>query len=97
MKSVEATPYKGYSKETLAKAFDVVCVADDWRAPIDKTVYADASGNVIGTGVFEPITLDEVKAAIEFFTATEASCVKVGTVDAVKVTAVGYRAGPAGS
>ena len=81
-------------RDRLKKAFDLVCDPDDWRKKIDKTLYLDSKGKVVETGV----TIDEVREAIVFFTATEPTAKEVpaSVGIAVRVTSVGYRAGPAG-
>jgi len=79
----------GYSEAELRLAFDRVCNASDWKAPIRNAVSATELA----------ITL----YAIEFFTATKAKarpisllCGVAGSVPGYVVEAAGYRAGPAG-
>lgn len=73
----------------LSAAFDLVADPDDWKAPIDAVVTL-------------PHVMDglEVKKAVQFFTATEATISVVGLASetdiTVRVQAPGYRMGPAG-
>jgi len=70
----------GYYPVDLKAAFDLVANSKDWKAPVDAVV---------------PVAMDGVvAAAVEFYTATKASfaVVKGG----LRVSAAGYRAGPAG-
>jgi hypothetical protein len=65
--------------------------AKDWRCPIKAYVTYEtlAAANV---------TIEEVKEAVAFFTATEATVKELpgGPFAGYGVTAMGYRAGPAG-
>lgn len=82
-------------------AFDLVKSKSDWKKPIAKVV---AGFELAAAGV----TIEDVKEAVAFFTATEADVVpttvlahhKDGMVcfeaPAFLVNAAGYRAGPAG-
>lgn len=72
--------HKGFTREQLDQAFDLVCNPDDWKDVIDAHV---------SEGMVE-VTV----AAIEFFTATEV--LVTPDLDAVHVYSVGYRKGPAG-
>lgn len=74
--------YKGFTLEALREAFDHVCDPDDWKAPIDIWLPGD----------LVPVAV----CAIEFYTATS----PVITLDTdrmhYRLTAPGYRRGPAG-
>lgn len=74
----------------LEKAFALVSDPHDWKAPIRAVVLVedlDAAG----------LTVDDVTESVAFYTATDASVtVLVKPTGAVYVTALGYRAGPAG-
>jgi len=75
----------------MSRAFDLVSPAiwgaADWRAPV-LAVLTDADLTAAG------VTLEQVTAAVEFFTATKATVV---TTNAHIIRAEGYRAGPAGT
>ena len=76
-------PEIGYTYSDLDLAFTTVYNKDDWKAPIDAFC-------MIGD---QPL----VREAIIFFTATEPTFEKIeGRENWLKVTAVGYREGPAG-
>ena len=80
----------GYTRIELDRAFSSVQNPADWKAPIDCIL------DLRGLCLIEVRNkLARVKAAIEFFTATTAS---VHVVDGgiYRVTALGYRMGPAG-
>ena len=75
--------FMGYKISDLRAAFEAVAPKDDWKGPIDA---------VINTGMFQ-ITY----AAVWFFTSTELRTVNPSKRSVqVRVTADGYRAGPAG-
>lgn len=77
----------GYNLEELQDAFDEVC-NDDWKGPIDVQVTNKTDEE-----------LERIKFAVQFFTATECQIEDVSGVDitrVTKVTATGYRNGPAG-
>lgn len=74
--------YKGFTQAQLSAAFDRVANPNDWRAPIDKVLLAERA-------------TPAVSAAVEFYTATQATITDLGN-GFVRVTAVGYRMGPAG-
>lgn len=71
-------------QNTLRKAFDRVANSNDWRAPIDAVVV-----------VLDDAELEDIRDAVEFFTATQAT---ITLVDGrtYRVQADGYRRGPAG-
>ena len=72
-----------YTQEELQKAFNLVCDDKDWKAPIDSLCLINE--------------MEIVSAAISHFTATKA---KFNTIPEnrkwARVTAQGYRSGPAG-
>lgn len=70
----------GYSQEQLADAFDIVKNAEHWKNPIDAVVPRDMT--------------DVLGRAIPWFTGTEASFSDTAKPDEVRVTAMGYWAGP---
>lgn len=70
-----------FSREELQTTFDLVCDQDDWRAPIETIVPSQ-------------VDFARVIHAIEFFTATTPTFTPCS--GGVRVTAKGYRAGPAG-
>lgn len=82
------------TQEQLEQAFNRVRNQDDWRAPIDYT------------GEFGVQELHLTLDAIEYFTATKAEVMDYtvaspydevnGTKLRCRITAVGYRMGPAG-
>lgn len=72
----------GYGREALDAAFKMVASAADWKAPIDAVVWATDRAIVA--------------EAIEFFTATTATFERADECGKLRVTSVGYRAGPAG-
>jgi hypothetical protein len=75
--------HEGYTKEELSWAFDAVADPDDWKGAID---------SVIPRAEFE-----KTYAAIEFYTATKATCSVYNEIhQLVRIRAAGYRAGPAG-
>lgn len=63
------------------RVFELVCDADDWKAPIDAWVDVDAVG--------------AIARAVEFFTATAIEVAEQAGGRA-RVTSIGYRMGPAG-
>ncbi len=76
----------------LRTAFELVENPCDWRAPIAKFVTIETLGHA-------GVTIEDVKEAVAFYTATEATVefspfAKAGA--GYVVTAKGYRAGPAG-
>lgn len=73
----------GWPAELLATAFDLVSNKKDWKAPI--------SYDHVKTELKELVA-----AAVEFYTATEATFEPSGVEGYWKVKAAGYRAGPAG-
>ena len=77
-----------YSEPELNAAFKRVQNPYDWREPIDCIVYAKDQSE-----------LDVIVEAIMFYTATKATIRQVGIPAysrTYRITAVGYRAGPAG-
>lgn len=78
-----------YTRKALEDAFDMVANPDDWRAPID--------AHVTTTDIRDGST---IKAAVAFFTGTEATIRLESDVDQetfeLHVTALGYRMGPCG-
>ncbi len=81
-----AQSYDGDCTKVMELRFDAVKDAADWRGPIDK--------------IIPLMSLHDTVAAIAFYTATEAEWVdsqSVRGIKMVRVQAVGYRAGPAGS
>lgn len=74
----------GYTKWQMECAFHDVCNPDDWKAPIDAYLNND------------PDYIDQVVAAIVFFTATEPVLDYSPEKVSVRITADGYRRGPAG-
>ena len=79
----QAKAFRGYTQSELRRAFDRVADPDDWRAPIawqGKLTYEE---------------LETIDAAIAFYTACEARLER--THDGLwRITAAGYRMGPAG-
>lgn len=81
--------FRGYSEQEIRDCFDRViamgATPNDWRAPICSLLDEDEDAMLVA-------------AAIEFFTATEATfrVVPSSKGDRRIVEAVGYRAGPAG-
>lgn len=73
--------FEGFSCDALRDHFANICDPVDWRKPIDTVVHADQLGMTI--------------AAIRFMTACEPRYYKPNGFY-VRVTAAGYRAGPAG-
>lgn len=71
-----------FTRRELMDAFSAVEEPGDWKAPIDQVVPED-------------FDLDAIAAAVEFFTATEATFTDAGG-RRVRVEADGYRMGPAG-
>ncbi len=69
-------------KSVLSKAFDEVADPNDWKGPISALI------------AFDNPHLQFVLIAVEFFTATEATAKAEG--DKLRITAKGYRMGPAG-
>lgn len=86
LKDYELPPRRDYTQTELENAFGMIADKDDWRKPIRQTISLD----------FVPIA----QAACEHFTATplivEAVFVQEGGPPKAIVSAVGYRAGPAG-
>ena len=83
-----ATKTRFFSEMEMNEAFTRVQDPRDWRNPIDCVVRIDSRTE-----------LDLIVEAIDFYTATEASVRQVGSSRAsrvFRVTAVGYRLGPAG-
>jgi len=75
------TVFAGFTQFELDKAFESVQDPADWRAPIDSLCYAANE--------------DRVAAAILYFTATKATFHECDEPGKVRVTALGYRMGPA--
>ncbi len=77
------TTHKGFSNIVLCDTFEKIA-SKDWRGPIDRIV--------------DEAELAETMAAIEFYTATQANIELLpgSTRPQFRVTAIGYRAGPAG-
>ena len=73
--------FQGYTYRELIAAFSVVENPDDWKAAV--------------FGFVTEKNLEVTKAAVEFFTATEPFPVPVGGTW-YRITAIGYRMGPAG-
>ena len=71
-----------YERRALEAAFDDVCNPDDWKSPIDSVCRADQQ--------------DIVSRAVVFFTATVPTFDPIPGTNKVRVTALGYRRGPAG-
>lgn len=94
---VSCPNYRTPEQERMNRAFELVCPTKfggtDWRSPINAFV---AEKELTETGV----TLDEVKEAVAFMTATEAHVsVPISMAEGgigYLVRAKGYRAGPAG-
>lgn len=85
----ESTLAGRYTQEQLAAAFESVQDEDHWKNPVDAWIPADAD-------------VDLVRAAVEHFTATEATVVADYDLESNPpvltghhVTAPGYWAGPA--
>lgn len=78
---MEVVGREGYSKVDLEAAFNLVKDPEDWKKPIDK--------------VIDTYQMDIVGKAIQFFTATE-PMFEPNKSGCVRVTSIGYRAGPAG-
>lgn len=76
--------FDGFSRNQLKAAFRMVTNPDDWRARIDAEVHLTAA-----------ITEEQIARAVAFFTGTEAT-IERRKNNVVRVTAVGYRMGPAG-
>ena len=77
------TARSSHSHADLEQAFRKVSDPNDWRGPID-AVIDDADRHVVGE-------------AVAYFTATSAEFHPVpGQPGKLRVTAVGYRCGPAG-
>ena len=74
------------TQATLNSAFNLVS-GPDWRDPIDKQV---STSDLITAGV----SLEDIKVAISCYTGTSAS--SEAAPFGWRVTAVGYRMGPAG-
>ena len=87
----DAPVFKGYSQKELDEAFQLVQNPSDWKVPINTWVRCGNRAD----GLDIP-QLAVIAAAVEFFTGGKAKfgC-DVSGAD-VKVTAIGYRAGPAG-
>ena len=78
----ETTLYQGFTIAALRRTFDAICDPDDWRAPIAVWVQGEA--------------VQQVVAAIAFFTATTAQVTCDTQTMRYGITSVGYRHGPAG-
>jgi hypothetical protein len=75
--------HDNFTRGELTEAFDKVADPEDWRNPID-IVIAQAD---------EEITI----AAVEFFVGDTPNIVRpLGHPDVIRITSVGYRAGPCG-
>ena len=82
----------GYTQDELRHAFDHVANPLDWRAPLNRIVRLKDIGD--GSPEFEAA---RIRHAVAFFTATDATILKCeGATGWVRVTATGYRDGPAG-
>jgi len=73
-----------FSEMEMNAAFKRVQNPDDWRAPIDSMIRVNCFAEV-----------DLICDAIEFYTATTPQVFQL-TNNTVRITAAGYRAGPAG-
>lgn len=82
---MNATQTQTDTIETLTAAFDMVCSADDWKAPIDAIVDVDDDLNLIRRAVIHFTATD-----VQWKFAPEHGPTKL------RVTAKGYRMGPAG-
>jgi aminopeptidase-like protein len=71
----------------LRKAFDMVKSNVHWKEPIDAKVSLDEMSRY-------RITIDDIKEAVEYYTATVPEVETVGRL--LKVKAKGYRLGPMG-
>lgn len=80
------------AKRTLLQtAFDVVCDSRDWKAPI--SIHAEIGlWNRLCAQL--GITTELVLESVEFFTATQATVTEQN--GEIRITAPGYRMGPAG-
>ena len=77
-----------FSEMEMNEAFKRVQNPTDWRGPINAVVRVDSQ-----------VELDEIVKAIMFYTATKATAFRLsgqGFGQAYRITAAGYRAGPAG-
>lgn len=83
--------FKGYSEAELNDAFNLVADPRDWKAPINSWIRGGNRADGLDIAL-----LAKIAAAVEFFTGGKAKfgCDISGAN--VKVTAAGYRAGPAG-
>lgn len=79
------------NRDLLKTAFDVVCDSRDWKGPI--SIHAEIGlWNRLCTQL--GITTALVLEAVVFFTATEATVTEQN--GEIRITAPGYRSGPAG-
>lgn len=69
----------------MRKAFELVAPVEDWKGPINKALTREEIASA-GT------TIEEIKEAVLFMTATTATVIYGSKI---RVTAPGYRAGPA--
>lgn len=88
--AIPADVFRGYCLPELQDAFDKVAPADDWRGPIDAKCWE--------------IDREVIEAAIAYFTGCKAQFKVLPGPQGhgalgfrLKVTAAGYRMGPAGA
>ena len=74
--------YRGFTRDALAHAFDRLCDPADWKAPIDTWV----PGELVRIAV----------CAIELYTSTTPIITLDTDTMRYRLTAPGYRQGPAG-
>jgi hypothetical protein len=82
------------------KAFDLVCNPKDWREPIDRILDPRAAAKALGienpgTAAATSGATRVIREAVIFFTAIVPEFTWEGS-GLLRVTASGYRAGPAG-
>jgi hypothetical protein len=75
----------------LKVAFDIVCDARDWKAPISISAAIGLWDRLCAQ---LGVTTEDVVESIGFFTATQATVVRAN--GEIRITAPGYRNGPAG-
>lgn len=76
--------------EVLLKAFNIVANPTDWKAPI---VCYGTRATIEKLLQLTGLTMADIVESIEYFTATTATVTE--TNDDIRITAPGYRAGPA--
>lgn len=72
--------------EVLRKAFDQVCDTRDWKAPIDALVPLNQVSLYVDAIMFMTATQPKIESTDQYVTGHLA----------VRLTSIGYRAGPAG-